>query len=79
MTKNNAFKLFPGVLKLERKYSSLSELPWAKGEILLMLVKTLRPDLFDEDTDSDCQTPAEKTDLALQICSIHFSIQVKKI
>lgn len=41
-----------------------------------MLVRTLRPDLFDEDTDRDCQTPTEKTDLALQICSIHFSIQV---
>ena len=64
------------VLNLERRYwnTSLTDLPWKNGDILLDLVRKLRPDLIDMDTEV-LKTPTDKVELALNICTMHFAIQ----
>ena len=50
------------VIKMEKKYCNvgLLDLPWKQGDILLDLIRRLRPDLIDSDTESQLKTPKAK-------------------
>ena len=47
-------------INYDKKYTKLMDLPWKHGNIILDLIRTLRPDLIDSDTEKTLKTPTQK-------------------